>query len=242
MIEIVGVPLTQWDVNRKVEVTGEAEYVHFANAGDSKAVKLPLIDGMSEIPEYLLQTGKALNVYAVLDGVTLESRSFAVRKRERPEDYIYEDDQRNYIYELIDDVNEAIKNANDAAEELREAIKNGDIVIPEGGGAEVLNVWVEGTEADHTSGEIFDHVSNVRGPVQLQYNDMYYQLLRADDCVAWFGYIDDEGFANIVCVNGNEIEEYHFDYVPASHFDKVIGDISTALDSIIAMQEELIGV
>ena len=111
----------------------------------------------------------------------------------------------------------------------------------EGGGAEVLNVWVEGTEADHTSGEIFDHVSNVRGPVQLQYNDMYYQLLKADDSVAWFGYIDDEGFATVVCVNGNEIEEYHFDYVPASHFDEVIGDISTALDHIIEIQEELIG-
>lgn len=109
------------------------------------------------------------------------------------------------------------------------------------GGAEVLNVWVEGTETDHTSREIFDHVSNVRGPVQLQYNDMYYQLLYANDIVAWFGYIDDEGYATVVCVNGNEIEEYHFDYVPASHFDEVIGDISTALDSIIAIQEELIG-
>lgn len=110
-----------------------------------------------------------------------------------------------------------------------------------GGGAEVLNVWVEGTETDHTSSEIFSHVDHQRGPVQLQYNDVYYPLLRADDSVAWFGYINDEGYATVVCVNGNEIEEYHFDYVPASHFDEVIGDISTALDSIIAIQEELIG-
>lgn len=109
------------------------------------------------------------------------------------------------------------------------------------GGADSLIVTYEGDQASHTSGEIFDHVSNVRGPVQLQYNDMYYQLLRADDSVAWFGYINDEGYATVVCVNGNEIEEYHFDYVPASYFDEVIGDISTALDHIIEIQEELIG-
>lgn len=127
MIEIVGVPLTQWDVNRKVEVTGEAEYVHFANAGDSKAVKLPLVNGQCEIPEHLLQTEKALNVYAVLDGVTLESKSFAVRKRERPEDYIYKPDQREYIYTLIDEANKAIEKADDAAQALR-------TVVPEGSG------------------------------------------------------------------------------------------------------------
>jgi hypothetical protein len=61
-----------------------------------------------------LQTAKSVIAYAVLDGVTLESKSFPVRKRERPENYVYEDDQRNYIYELIASAEDAVENANQA--------------------------------------------------------------------------------------------------------------------------------
>ena len=59
-----------------------------------------------------MQTGKTVIAYAVKDGVTLESKSFSVRKREKPENYVYEDDQRNYIYELITDAETAVANAN----------------------------------------------------------------------------------------------------------------------------------
>lgn len=118
MIQIAGSNLSQWDVGRSVSVSdSKATHVHFANQGDSKAPIIKIENGEAKIPDYLLQTGKALNAYAVLDGVTLESRSFAVRKRERPENYVYEDDRRNYIYELI-------TRAEDAVEKL------GSIVIP----------------------------------------------------------------------------------------------------------------
>ena len=118
MIQIAGSHLSQWDVGRSVSVSdSKATHVHFANQGDSKAPIIKIENGEAKIPDYLLQTGKALNAYAVLDGVTLESRSFAVCKRERPENYVYEDDRRNYIYELI-------TRAEDAVEKL------GSIVIP----------------------------------------------------------------------------------------------------------------
>lgn len=229
MIEIVDVPLTQWDVNRKVEVTGEAKYVHFANAGDSKAVKLPLVNGQCEIPEHLLQTGKALNVYAVLEGVTLESRSFAVRKRERPEDYIYEPDKRDYIYTLIDEANDAIKNANDAAEEAREAAEN----CSGGGGGNVLNVWVEGNEADHTSMEIYEHVDNYRGPVQLRCDGGYYQLLHVEDGgSAYFGYIADEQLLKAVLINGNNVERYEHWFTSPDNINEAIGDMVKTVNGI----------
>lgn len=102
MIEIVGTALNQWDTGRVVHITGvEAKYAHFANKGDSKAVIMDLVGTEAKIPDYLLQTGKQLCIYAVKDGVTVESNTFPVRKRERPENYVYEEDQRNYIYELI---------------------------------------------------------------------------------------------------------------------------------------------
>ena len=129
MIEIKGSELNQWDTGRGVIVTGiEAEYVHFANQGDSKAVIMGLVDIDATIPDFLLQTGKPLCVYAVRDGVTLESRIFSVKKRPRPENYVYEDDQRNYIYKLItnaenavEDATAAAKGANAAAEQASKA-------------------------------------------------------------------------------------------------------------------------
>lgn len=115
MIEIVGTELNQWDVGRLVHITGvEAEYAHFANKGDSKAVIMGVVDIEAKIPDYLLQTGKPLCVYAVKDGITIESKTFYVKHRERPENYVYEADQRNYIYALITNAETAIDAANNA--------------------------------------------------------------------------------------------------------------------------------
>ena len=117
MIHNVDPQLSQWDVGRSISVSEtNATHAHFANQGDSKAVIIDIIEGNAKIPDYLLQTGKTLIAYLVLDGVTLESKSFPVRKRERPENYVYEDDQRNYIYELITNAENAVKAANTAAE------------------------------------------------------------------------------------------------------------------------------
>lgn len=132
MIQIAGSQLSQWDVGRSVSVSdSKATHVHFANQGDSKAPIIKIENGGAKIPDYLLQTGKALLAYAVLDGVTLECKSFAVRKRERPENYVYEDDRRNYIYELITNAeaavanaNLAIQNANEAANKANQAAKS----------------------------------------------------------------------------------------------------------------------
>jgi hypothetical protein len=142
MIEIYGSPLepfielNQWDTGRSVRISGiEAECAHFANKGDSRAVIMAVENMVSKIPDFLLQTGKQLCVYAVKNGVTLESKTFYVKKRERPENYVYEDDQRNYIYELIrsaeesiesmrsayDDAIIATENANKAADDAKDA-------------------------------------------------------------------------------------------------------------------------
>ena len=123
MIQIVGPRLSQWDTGRRLSVTGStATHVHIANRGDSHAPIMDIVNGEAKIPDYLLQNGKELCVYLVMDGITQESKIFSVQKRERPENYVYEDDRRNYIYELITGAQEATtaayvsaKNANDAA-------------------------------------------------------------------------------------------------------------------------------
>ena len=137
MVNIVDPRLSQWDVGRSVTVSGtNATHVHFANQGDSKAVVVEIKNGTAEIPDFLLQTGKTLIAYCVLhkadtSRVTLESKSFPVRKRERPQDYVYEKSQRDYIYELITDAqrateaaNQATQNANEAADKANQAAKS----------------------------------------------------------------------------------------------------------------------
>ena len=126
MIMIVGTALYQWDTGRYVTTDIEADHIHFSNKGDSKAVIMDIVDSQAKIPDYLLQTGKQLCVYVVRNGVTVESRVFSVTPRERPEDYIYEEDQRNFVYELIADAQAATKAANQAAKEaadVSDAIK-----------------------------------------------------------------------------------------------------------------------
>ena len=128
MIEIDGTALHQWDVGRRVVVTGiEVEYVHFANQGDSKAVIMGAVDIHAQIPDFLLQSGKQLCVYAVKDGITVESKTFYVKKRERPENYIYEDDQRNYIYDLVTRAEEAIESMWWAYQDVSIATENANL-------------------------------------------------------------------------------------------------------------------
>ena len=144
MIEIIGPALVQWDVGRVARIDGiEADSVHLANRGDSRAVIMEIVDGQAKIPDYLLQTGKPVCVYAVKDGITIYGKTFHVQNRERPENYVYEDDQRNYIYELISKAEDAADRANDAAERANDAADR----IPD---VSVTHKW-DGTVLEVTS-------------------------------------------------------------------------------------------
>ena len=117
MILNVDPQLSQWDVGRSVSVSdSNATHIHFANQGDSKAVIIEIENGSAKIPDFLLHTSKTVIAYEVLNGVTLGSRSFPVRKREKPESYVYEEDHRNYIYELINNAETAVASATLATE------------------------------------------------------------------------------------------------------------------------------
>lgn len=130
MIEIIGTSLNQWDTGRSVKVSAvDADRVHFANKGDSRAVIMEAVNGEATIPNYLLQTGKQLCVYAVKNGVTVESKVFFVQNRERPENYVYDEDQRNYIYELISKAETAIEGASSACEDAHIAVEAANTAV-----------------------------------------------------------------------------------------------------------------
>lgn len=101
MIELIGKKLYQWDTNRKVKVILSDEYerieVHFASATDEKALVLNAeregASYIASIPNILLQRSVDLYVYVVVangDGEeTIDRRDFQIKRRQKPEDYVY---------------------------------------------------------------------------------------------------------------------------------------------------------
>ena len=165
MIQVIDSMLSQWDVGRIIKVTNtNATHIHLANQGDSKAVIMELENSQALIPNYLLQTGKTLLAYAVVNGVTIESKSFVVQKRERPENYVYDDDRRNYIYELISDAEEAVENANLAAQNANEAADKASEYIDSLAGTTRLTSIVLPASAWKTEAEnLYSQVVSVAG-------------------------------------------------------------------------------
>ncbi len=95
MIELIGGRLFQWDVDRQIKVdTSEPNTeIHFAHYGDAKALVVKMVekDGyfVADIPNILMQRSGRLNVYVVINDVTIERFRFQVARREKPSDYVY---------------------------------------------------------------------------------------------------------------------------------------------------------
>ena len=112
-----------------------------------------------------------------------------------------------------------------------------------GGGASALIVTVTDGDVDKTSDEILAHIQN--GGVAYLHADGYYMPLSAGEYGSAFsGYADEEGFWHIFEVCDDQlystIQEYAWQSQIRSINEKM-GDIDTALDNIIAIQNSLIG-
>ena len=287
MIQIIGSTLYQWDINRSIKVSdSNATHIHLANQGDSKAVIMELVNSQARIPNYLLQTGKTLLAYAVVNGVTIKRKSFVVQNRERPENYVYDEDNRNYIYELITASEEAVENANAVAEELRTAKENGEfkgstgdpgpkgdsgvspvlsveeidgghrVIIEDVNGLSTFDVmdgsgggsvaplivtlddeWMSSGsgEASHTSVDIANHMAK-GGNVIL--NALGYQIpvAYANDGQAVFTNMDGTVKAQIDIDSGG----YYRTFISSFITTDDLGELNTALDGIIALQQSYI--
>lgn len=115
--------LFQWDANRILEIYGltlqSLPEIHFANARMSKAiVKQASYDNgviKVEIPNILLETAIPITAYVCgYDGVEFISRyslTINVKARQKPEDYIAEDDEKIYSYNALENlVNNTVVN------------------------------------------------------------------------------------------------------------------------------------
>ena len=117
--------LTQWDLNRKVIVTGYegVAEVHFASPGDDHgAYVVELIDGEAEIPNILLTMAGTINVYLYPDDRTVFATTLWVMAREKPDDYIYTETEVLSYKTLDEKIGDLAKLTTTARENLVAAI------------------------------------------------------------------------------------------------------------------------
>ena len=106
--------LWQWDLNRFVTVDERCE-VHFALIGSSEALVVDSTDGKAEIPNILLQDGRDILAWTVVNDRTEEQKYLSVAERARPSDYVYEETDVKRAEQLLQEVTEL-------AEKVRESV------------------------------------------------------------------------------------------------------------------------
>ena len=97
----------QWDINRKIIINDETiKEVHFCNHQSECSLVVEVNDGVANVPNIMLQTNNCINVYAYDGESTRHSKTFLVKARSKPEDYVYtETEIKNYdsLKKYIDD-------------------------------------------------------------------------------------------------------------------------------------------
>ena len=117
--------LTQWDLNRKVIVTGYegGAEVHFASPGDDHgAYVVELIDGEAKIPNILLTMAGTINVYVYPADRTVFATALWVMAREKPDDYVYTETEVLDWRRLDEKIGDLAKLTTTAKENLVAAI------------------------------------------------------------------------------------------------------------------------
>lgn len=117
--------LTQWDLNRKVIVTGYdgGAEVHFASPGDDHgAYVVKLVDGQAEIPNILLTMAGTINVYVYPADRTVFATTLWVMAREKPDDYVYTETEVLDWRRLDEKIGDLTKLTTTARENLVAAI------------------------------------------------------------------------------------------------------------------------
>lgn len=131
---------------------------------------------------------------------------------------------------------------NDAVnkKQLDEAVANGGGGTG-GGGASALIVTIDGDVADHDAPEIYEHTKN-GGVAYLKWYESYIPISYSYDSYAQAYYIADDGLVEHWEIDGaGDVVHQTFEYARQSDIIKQLGDIDTALDRIIEIQNSLIG-
>ena len=110
-----------------------------------------------------------------------------------------------------------------------------------GGGAAALVVTVDGNAASHTAAEIYAHLQD-GGVAVLRHTDAYFCIEACVQNLAICSILYDDYTATVYSIYGDgSVETVELMLTNQSWVEGQLGNISTALDNIIVIQEHLIG-
>ena len=104
--------MTQWDLNRTVEIDSPAQ-VHFALVGSDECLTVQPEGTTVNVPNILLQDGGDILCWTYKDNQTIDKARISVSRKPKPTDYIYTETEVlsfGKINDRIDDLSKKIEN------------------------------------------------------------------------------------------------------------------------------------
>ena len=93
----------QWDIDRQIIVSDSTiKEVHFCNRTDECSLVVPVVDGIANVPNLILQSSYKVRVFGYDGKATLQEATFEVKARTRPADYVYTEEQEYTIEAYIE--------------------------------------------------------------------------------------------------------------------------------------------
>ena len=136
----------QWDLDRQITVEDSSiTEVHFCNRTDDCSLVVDVTDGIANVPNIILTNSFDVRVFGYDGKATLHEKTFKVKPRTKPADYVYVETEARKFDELMAKAEEAVTYAN----EICEYVENNklDFVDDGEGNVELKAINPEGGES-----------------------------------------------------------------------------------------------
>lgn len=131
--------LYQWDLNREITISADADVVDFAHKNDAEAVRVKPVnkDGVltASIPNSLLQSSQPIVVWLVKGDQTIYGQVLPVIPRQKPADYVEtEDDVLSYVAleKRVAELEESTNTEVATIEEIKYEFYEGNLLLASG--------------------------------------------------------------------------------------------------------------
>lgn len=124
----------QWDLDRQVTVDDSSIIeVHFCNRTDECSLVVDVVDGKANVPNIILQNSFDIRVFGYDGKATLHEKTFKVKARTQPSDYVYTETTVKRIDEVLAKAEEAAELASTTANELYEYVEGHKLTLVDDG-------------------------------------------------------------------------------------------------------------
>lgn len=226
----------QWDLNQKLIINDKTiAEVHFSNTESDSALICEVYeaDGLRvvNVPNILLQKDWTIKAYGFcnIDNCTKHSQSFTVISRKKPSDYVYTETEVKRWEDLEARANEALEDVAALEKSTKETITNVESQI------ETINSEIEGLKNPYYELVFTEDTSSGAAYLNLQ-------TTLGEHHIADVPLYAENGVKLSPDVSGLLTISLDTSVIATTEYvDNKIGDVESALDAIISLQNSYIG-